>query len=70
MARSAEANVVKYPARDPFDFPPNTDKVAYMGVDYNFRDPWGNPYVIAVRGIEPASSTCKRRGAAFAVGRT
>lgn len=38
MARRAEANVVKYPARDPFDFPPNTDKVSYMGVDYNFRE--------------------------------
>ena len=37
MARRA-ANVVSYPARDPFDFPPNTDKVSYMGVDYHFRE--------------------------------
>ena len=38
MARRTQATVVSYPARDPFDFPPNTDKVAYMGVDYNFRE--------------------------------
>jgi hypothetical protein len=37
MANRAEA-VVKFPERDPFDFPPNTDKVSYMGVDYHFRE--------------------------------
>lgn len=26
------------PTRDPFDFPPNTDKVEYMGVEYHFRE--------------------------------
>lgn len=36
----ARATVTKltYPERDPFDFPPNTDKVSYMGVDYTFRE--------------------------------
>ena len=38
MARRSEANVVNYPARDPFDFPPNTDKVNYKGVNYEFRE--------------------------------
>lgn len=26
------------PKRDPFDFPPNTNKVDYEGVTYNFRE--------------------------------
>ena len=29
---------IPVPARDPFDFPPNTDKVSYLGVDYTFRE--------------------------------
>lgn len=28
----------KLPPRDPFDFPPSTAKVPYLGVDYQFRE--------------------------------
>lgn len=28
----------KEPARDPFDFPPNTDSVTFKGVTYTFRE--------------------------------
>jgi hypothetical protein len=35
----AEATVTQLVApRDPFDFPATTDKVSYLGVDYNFRE--------------------------------
>lgn len=37
MARG-EVTAIKQPARDPFDFPPVTDKVTYLGVDYGFRE--------------------------------
>lgn len=37
---SREAAVTKIPAepRSPFDFPPVTDKVTYLGIDYTFRE--------------------------------
>lgn len=38
MAARSEAKVTEFPKRDPFDFPANTDKVSYMGVDYTFRE--------------------------------
>lgn len=37
MPRGAEAAVTSI-IRDPFDFPPNTDKVEYLGVTYTFRE--------------------------------
>lgn len=41
MPSRGEATVTKikeYPARDPFDFPPNKKSVDYMGVSYEFRE--------------------------------
>lgn len=40
MSSGTEAAVTKIAKaqRDPFDFPANTDKVSYMGVDYHFRE--------------------------------
>lgn len=37
MPSASEAKVTKI-TRDPFDFPPNTDKVTYKGVTYTFRE--------------------------------
>jgi len=39
MPSTSEAKVTPITKkRDPFDFPVNTDKVSYMGVDYTFRE--------------------------------
>ena len=34
MASRANVTVIEHPARDPWDFPPNTKSVTYLGVDY------------------------------------
>ena len=40
MARGTEAAEVTpiKATRDPFDFPPNTDSITYMDVEYTFRE--------------------------------
>jgi hypothetical protein len=35
---AAVTKISEYADRDPFDFPPNTAYVKYMGVTYNFRE--------------------------------
>lgn len=38
MAGRATVTKIDQPDRDPWDFPPNTKSVSYLGVDYLFRE--------------------------------